>query len=51
MATNGNAEAQAEPMAVAVAETISESAVFTPPHQEEHGENLDIPAFMRRGSL
>jgi cell division protein FtsZ len=32
---------QAEPVTVAVAA----------PHADEHGENLDIPAFMRRGGL
>jgi cell division protein FtsZ len=36
-----DAAAQAEPVTVAVAA----------PHAEEHGENLDIPAFMRRGGL
>jgi cell division protein FtsZ len=51
-APKGNAEVQAEPpMAIAVADTASEPVVFTAAHQEEHGENLDIPAFMRRGSL
>ncbi|MGB0123409.1 MAG: cell division protein FtsZ [Silvibacterium sp.] len=34
---------QVEPAAVAVADVV--------PHEDEHGENLDIPAFMRRGGL
>jgi cell division protein FtsZ len=38
--------------AVAVAEAAApEPTLFTPPHEEEHVENLDIPAFMRRGGL
>jgi cell division protein FtsZ len=45
------AEAQEETAAVAVAETAPEPVVFAAAHEQEHGENLDIPAFMRRGSL
>jgi cell division protein FtsZ len=37
------AAVQEEPAAVAVA--------VDAPHQDEHGQNLDIPAFMRRGGL
>jgi cell division protein FtsZ len=44
-------EAQEETAAVAVAETAPEPVVFAAAHEQEHGENLDIPAFMRRGSL
>jgi cell division protein FtsZ len=46
------AAGQAEAAAVAVAEAVAEPpVVFAPAHEEEHGENLDIPAFMRRGGL
>ncbi|MGC2164287.1 MAG: cell division protein FtsZ [Silvibacterium sp.] len=41
----------AGPTAVAVAEAAPQQAVFDAPHEDEHGENLDIPAFMRRGGL
>ena len=40
-----------EPVAVAVAEPASLADVFGQMHEEESGENLDIPAFMRRGGL
>ncbi|QNI32283.1 cell division protein FtsZ [Alloacidobacterium dinghuense] len=40
-----------EPVAVAVAEPAPLSDVFGLMHEEESGENLDIPAFMRRGGL
>jgi cell division protein FtsZ len=39
--------AEPEPVAVAVAEPAPEQGILI----EEHGEDLDIPAFMRRGSL
>ncbi|WP_158751945.1 cell division protein FtsZ [Acidobacterium sp. S8] len=42
----------AEPVAaVAVAEPFPPIDVFGIAHEEESGENLDIPAFMRRGGL
>ena len=41
----------AEPIAVAVAEPAPQVDVFGNAHEEESGENLDIPAFMRRGGL
>ncbi len=44
-----------EAVAVAVAETapelVREPVLFTGLHEDEHAENLDIPAFMRRGGL
>jgi len=40
-----------EAVAVAVAEAAPEPVLFTGLHEEEHAENLDIPAFMRRGGL
>jgi cell division protein FtsZ len=40
-----------EPAAVAVAESVPPPAILSPAHEEESGENLDIPAFMRRGGL
>jgi cell division protein FtsZ len=40
-----------EPVAVAVAEPASVADVFGQMHEEEPAENLDIPAFMRRGGL
>jgi cell division protein FtsZ len=43
--------AEPEPVAVAVAEPVQQSDVFGQVHEEEQGENLDIPAFMRRGGL
>jgi cell division protein FtsZ len=36
---------------VAVAEQASQPSIFEEPAKEEEGENLDIPAFMRRGGL
>jgi cell division protein FtsZ len=41
----------AEPAAVAVAEAVPPPTILNSPHEDEHGENLDIPAFMRRGGL
>jgi cell division protein FtsZ len=41
----------AEPVAVAVAEPMRQADVFGQAIAEEEGENLDIPAFMRRGGL
>ena len=43
--------AQPEAVAVAVAVAEPEPELFGAPHEDEHGENLDIPAFMRRGGL
>jgi cell division protein FtsZ len=43
--------AEPEPVAVAVAEPVRHADVFGQVHEEEQGENLDIPAFMRRGGL
>ena len=40
-----------EPVAVAVAEPTSQTDIFGQAIEEESGENLDIPAFMRRGGL
>jgi cell division protein FtsZ len=40
-----------EPIAVAVAEPAVPTDVFGQAIEEETGENLDIPAFMRRGGL
>jgi cell division protein FtsZ len=42
---------QQELVAVAVAEAAPQQTSFIDPLTEEHGENLDIPAFMRRGGL
>jgi cell division protein FtsZ len=42
---------QPEPVAIAVAEVTPVATTVTVPHEEEPGENLDIPAFMRRGGL
>jgi cell division protein FtsZ len=52
-ATERSAEtiAVVEPTAVAVAEADPQQTIFDAPHEDEHGENLDIPAFMRRGAL
>ncbi|HEV2465116.1 MAG TPA: cell division protein FtsZ [Acidobacteriaceae bacterium] len=44
----GNPAQQKPEPVVAVAEPAPPSIVFA---EEEHGENLDIPAFMRRGGL
>jgi cell division protein FtsZ len=43
--------AEPEPVAVAVAEPVRQADVFGQVHEEEQGENLDIPAFMRHGGL
>ncbi|HMD21770.1 MAG TPA: cell division protein FtsZ [Alloacidobacterium sp.] len=43
--------AEPEPVAIAVAEAAPLNDVFGQMHEEETGENLDIPAFMRRGGL
>jgi cell division protein FtsZ len=43
--------AEPEPVAVAVAEPVRQSDIFGQVQEEEQGENLDIPAFMRRGGL
>jgi cell division protein FtsZ len=45
------AAADAAPAAVAVAEGPAQQTVFPALQEEEPGENLDIPAFMRRGGL
>jgi cell division protein FtsZ len=44
-------DAEPEPVAVAVAEPVPPSHIFSNVHEDEPGENLDIPAFMRRGGL
>jgi cell division protein FtsZ len=44
-------ELEPAPAAVAVANGAIPAAVFAAVHEEDHGENLDIPAFMRRGGL
>ncbi|HTV06382.1 MAG TPA: cell division protein FtsZ [Acidobacteriaceae bacterium] len=41
----------AEPAAVAVADPMLSPTILSASHEEENGENLDIPAFMRRGGL
>ena len=43
--------AEPEPVAVAVAEAAPQTDIFGQTPEEEPGENLDIPAFMRRGGL
>ncbi|HTZ89822.1 MAG TPA: cell division protein FtsZ [Alloacidobacterium sp.] len=43
--------AEPEPVAVAVAEPAPLARIFGQMHEEEADENLDIPAFMRRGGL
>ena len=43
--------AEPEPVAVAIAEPVPQTDIFGHAHEEEPGENLDIPAFMRRGGL
>ena len=43
--------AEPEPVAVAVAEAAPQTDIFGQTHEEEPSENLDIPAFMRRGGL
>jgi cell division protein FtsZ len=40
-----------EPVAVAVAEPVQQTDIFGQAVEDEQGENLDIPAFMRRGGL
>jgi cell division protein FtsZ len=40
-----------EPVAVAVADAAPQTDIFGQIHEEESGDNLDIPAFMRRGAL
>jgi len=40
-----------EPIAVAVAEPTPGPDTFVEPDHQENGENLDIPAFLRRGGL
>jgi cell division protein FtsZ len=50
-AQSAEAPAQAEPVAVAVAEHSGDAEIFAEPDHDEHGENLDIPAFLRRGGL
>jgi cell division protein FtsZ len=42
---------EAEPVAVAVAESVPQNDIFGQMREDEPGENLDIPAFMRRGGL
>jgi len=42
---------QPEPAAIAVAEVTPVATAVVVQHEEEPGENLDIPAFMRRGGL
>jgi cell division protein FtsZ len=44
-------EVTPEPVAVAVAELVPQVDIFGQMHEDESGENLDIPAFMRRGGL
>ncbi|MBX6359966.1 cell division protein FtsZ [Pseudacidobacterium ailaaui] len=44
-------EQRSEPIAVAVAAPSSPREVFFEPRGEEQGDELDIPAFMRRGGL
>ncbi|HTW44261.1 MAG TPA: cell division protein FtsZ [Acidobacteriaceae bacterium] len=41
----------AEPVAVAVADAVPPPTILSSPHKDENGEDLDIPAFMRRGGL
>ncbi|HEX3435292.1 MAG TPA: cell division protein FtsZ [Pseudacidobacterium sp.] len=43
--------AEPAPVAVAVAETVSQADIFSEAHDNGHSEDLDIPAFMRRGGL
>jgi len=44
--------APAEPIsAVAVEEPVAPPAILSASHEEDEAENLDIPAFMRRGGL
>lgn len=44
------ANTHSEP-SIAVAEHATQPSIFEEPAKEEEGENLDIPAFMRRGGL
>ncbi|HUY82166.1 MAG TPA: cell division protein FtsZ [Acidobacteriaceae bacterium] len=39
------------PAAVAVEDTVPPPTILSVPHEDENGENLDIPAFMRRGGI
>jgi cell division protein FtsZ len=43
--------AEPEPVAVTVAASVPHTDVFGQMHEDEPEENLDIPAFMRRGGL
>jgi hypothetical protein len=38
-------------VSIAVVEITPTATTVVVPHEEEPGENLDIPAFMRRGGL
>jgi hypothetical protein len=43
-----------DPVSVIVTEApnhLEEPGIFADPHQDENAENLDIPAFMRRGGI
>jgi cell division protein FtsZ len=43
-----------DPVSVIIAEPptpVAEPGIFADPHQDENAENLDIPAFMRRGGI
>jgi hypothetical protein len=45
-------EEAASPVAVAVAEPVPQQESFLlEDHQDENGESLDIPAYLRRGGL
>jgi hypothetical protein len=45
-------EETASPAAVAVAEPVPQQESFLlEDHQDENGESLDIPAYLRRGGL
>ena len=45
------AESFEEPVAVAIAEPVDQAEVFEHGHNQHNEENLDIPAFLRRGAL
>ena len=49
--TYAQAAPAAEPAAVAVEDAVPPPTILSAPLEEENGENLDIPAFMRRGGL
>ncbi len=48
---SGTAESYAQAAVQHESAAAAVAVAVDAPHQDEHGQNLDIPAFMRRGGL